>query len=187
MSLTRIARSAKKDNSPALFSQSKELNRRNDMLTGRHVFYILLGFFGVIFAVNGVFAFYAVTGFSGVETKNAYEAGLTFDRDIKAAREQNERGWKVAVERGTAGDGSESFKVVPKDNEGNALTGLSVSAQFKRPVDAALDRKASLKEVESGVYETAVALPARGQWIFELTAQRGERELFRSRNRIMVK
>jgi nitrogen fixation protein FixH len=170
-----------------LFFQSKELNRGNDMLTGRHVFYILSGFFGVIFAVNGVFAFYAVTGFSGVETKNAYEAGVTFNREINSVREQNGRGWKVAVERAVASDGAQSFKVVPKDSEGNTLTGLSVFAQFKRPVDAALDRAVSLKEVESGVYETAVALPAGGQWIFELTAQRGEQELFRSRNRIMVK
>jgi nitrogen fixation protein FixH len=170
-----------------LFSKSKELNRENDMLTGRHVFYILSGFFGVVFAVNGVFAFYAVTGFSGVETKNAYEAGLAYDHELNAVREQNERGWKVAVERGAAGDGTTSFKVVPKDRDGNTLAGLSVSAQFKRPVNAALDRTVSLKEVESGVYETAVALPAQGQWIFELTAQRGEQELFRSRNRIMVK
>jgi nitrogen fixation protein FixH len=157
------------------------------MLTGRHVFYILLGFFGVVFAVNGVFAFYAVTGFSGIETKNPYESGLAFNGELRGAREQNERGWKVSVERAISTDGSQSFKVTPKDREGAALTGLSVSALFKRPVDAALDRTAPLKEVESGVYETAVALPAQGQWIFELTALQGEKELFRSRNRIMVK
>lgn len=157
------------------------------MLTGRHVFYILLGFFGVVFAVNGLLVFYAVTGFSGVETKNAYEAGLAFNRELNALHEQNERGWKVTVERSVTTNGAMAFKIQPKDHEGNILTGLSVSAQFKRPVDAALDRAVSLKEVESGVYETAVALPAVGQWIFELTALRGDHELFRSRNRIMVK
>jgi nitrogen fixation protein FixH len=170
-----------------IVSRTKELNWGNDMLTGRHVFYLLLGFFGVVFAVNGVFVFYAVTGFSGVETKNAYEAGLAFNQEINAAREQGQRRWKVAVERGVTADGAVSFKVTPKDSEGNVLTGLSVSAQFKRPVDAGLDRAARLKEVESGVYETAVALPAKGQWIFELTALQGERELYRSRNRIIVK
>jgi nitrogen fixation protein FixH len=157
------------------------------MLTGRHVFYILSGFFGVVFTVNGVFAFYAVTGFDGVEIKNPYETGLAFNHELNAAREQNERGWKVAVEQAVSVDGSSSFKVTPKDRDGNALTGLSVSAQFKRPVKAALDQKVLLKEVETGVYETAVALPAGGQWICELTALRGEQELFRSRNRIMVK
>lgn len=157
------------------------------MLTGRHVFYIVLGFFGVVFAVNGVLVFYAVTGFSGVESRNAYEAGLAFDRAIKASHEQDARGWKVAVERADREDGALSFKVMPKDGEGNGVSGLSVLAAFKRPVDAALDRGASLKEVEPGVYETAVALPAKGQWILELTAMQGERELYRSRNRIMVK
>jgi nitrogen fixation protein FixH len=157
------------------------------MLTGRHVFYLLLSFFGVIFAVNGVFVFFAITGFSGVETRNAYEAGLAYNREIDTAREQDARGWKVAVERGVTAQGDVSLKVTPKDNEGNVLTGLAMSAQLKRPVDAALDRVARLKEVESGVYETAMALPAKGQWILELTALQGDKELFRSRNRIMVK
>jgi nitrogen fixation protein FixH len=157
------------------------------MLTGRHVFYMLSGFFGVVFTVNGVMAFYAITGFDGIETKNPYETGLAFNHELDAAREQNDRGWKVAVERAVSPDGSAAFKVTPKDRDGNTLAGLSVSAQFKRPVNAALDRKVLLKEVETGVYETAVALPAGGQWVFELTALRGEQELFRSRNRIMVK
>lgn len=157
------------------------------MLTGRHVFYIVLGFFGVIFAANGVMVFYAVTGFSGVESSNAYEAGLAFDRTIKASHEQDARGWKVVIEHAERGDGAVSFKVIPRDGEGVAAPGLSVLATFKRPVDAALDRSVQLKEIEPGVYETAVTLPAKGQWILELTAMQGERELYRSRNRIMVK
>jgi nitrogen fixation protein FixH len=157
------------------------------MLTGRHVVYMLLGFFGVIFAVNGVFAYYAVATFSGLDRKNPYEAGLAYNTELRGARQQNERGWKVSVERGLSANGDSVFKVTPKDRAGNVLTGLSVSAAFRRPVNAGLDRVARLKEVESGVYETSVALPAKGQWIFELTALQGKKELFRSRNRIMVK
>ena len=44
-------------------------------LTGRHVIIILLSVFGVVFAVNGLFAYYAVSGFPGVETKDAYRGG----------------------------------------------------------------------------------------------------------------
>ena len=47
-------------------------------LTGKHVLLCLLGFFGVVFAVNAVLVKAATSTFGGVETSSSYKAGLMF-------------------------------------------------------------------------------------------------------------
>jgi len=53
-------------------------------LTGRKVFIITASAFGVIIAVNISMAFFAVSTFPGLETKNSYVASQSFDSDRKA-------------------------------------------------------------------------------------------------------
>ena len=54
-------------------------------LTGKHVLLWFLGFFALIFAVNGVLVKAATSTFGGVETSSSYKAGLMFKEDIAAA------------------------------------------------------------------------------------------------------
>ncbi|EKE43355.1 protein RdxH [Oceaniovalibus guishaninsula JLT2003] len=68
-------------------------------LTGRHVFAMFAGGFGVIIAVNLVLATQAVRTFPGLEVANSYVASQHFDRDRDA---QTALGWQVEahVDRG---------------------------------------------------------------------------------------
>ena len=66
--------------------------RSDKPVTGRHVLMMMLGFFGVIFAVNGVFAFLAIDTFTGLETEQAYLKGLDYNRTLTAAAEQRTTG-----------------------------------------------------------------------------------------------
>ena len=50
--------------------------------TGWTVLITLLGFFGVIFAVNGVMIYAALSTLSGTETDSAYQAGLQYEREV---------------------------------------------------------------------------------------------------------
>ena len=69
-------------------------------LTGRHVLMMLIAFFGVIFAVNGVFLYAAISTFDGTDTSSAYQKGIDYNTTIAESEEQARR----ADERG---DGDE--------------------------------------------------------------------------------
>ena len=45
-------------------------------LTGWHVLWIMLGFFGLMFTVNGIFLYHAITSFPGEDVKKSYLQGL---------------------------------------------------------------------------------------------------------------
>ena len=60
-------------------------HRKTRELTGRHVLFCLLGFFGVVFAVNAVLVKAATSTFGGVETSSSYKAGLMFEQDVARA------------------------------------------------------------------------------------------------------
>ena len=68
-------------------------------ITGRMVFAIFAGAFGVIIAVNLLLAYSAVKTFPGLEVKNSYVASQTFD-DRRA--QQLSLGWDVSA-RATGG------------------------------------------------------------------------------------
>jgi nitrogen fixation protein FixH len=61
-------------------------------LTGRHVFAITAGSFGIIIAVNLLLAWKAVSTFPGVEVASSYAAGIGFDARRAA---QVALGWQV--------------------------------------------------------------------------------------------
>ncbi len=63
-------------------------------LTGRKVFMIFIGAFGIIFAVNITLLVSAVKTFPGLEVKNSYVASQTFDDRAQA---QTAMGWAPEV------------------------------------------------------------------------------------------
>src|ERR1044072_2259391 len=64
-------------------------------LTGMHVLFCLLGFFGVVVGVNAVMVKAATSTFGGVEATSSYKAGLMFEQDVARAEQQDELHWQV--------------------------------------------------------------------------------------------
>ena len=60
-------------------------NARPRPVTGRMVLFCLIGFFAVVAGVNAIMIRAAVSTFSGVETANSYQEGVTFAREEAAA------------------------------------------------------------------------------------------------------
>lgn len=149
-------------------------------LTGGKVLAMLLAFFAVVFAVNGLLAFDAISTFRGEVVAQPYEAGLKFNSDIAAAAAQNQRNWKVDV---SLSDGvSASFR----DAEGRAVEGLAVTGAFAARIDSKLDHTFALNEIGPGLYTLAAPAPA-GLWEFQLEAKRGAQTMFQSRNRVTLR
>ncbi len=87
-------------------------------MTGRTVLICLVGFFAVVAGVNAVMIRAAVSTFGGVETANAYQAGLAFAREIAAAEAQDALHWQVrakvaAARRCDAGRGDRARRGGP--------------------------------------------------------------------------
>ena len=151
-----------------------------DALTGGRVLMILFSFFGVIFAVNGLLTYDALSTFRGEVTDHPYEAGLAYNNQIAAADAQSARHWRVDV---TLAGG---VRVMFRDAGGRPIGGLAVSGSFAAPADMSRDRAFALREVGGGAYVGAISPPA-GVWDLKLKATRGGATLFQSRNRVVLR
>ncbi|MGF1658023.1 MAG: FixH family protein [Rubrimonas sp.] len=130
--------------------------------TGRKFLMVMLGFFGVIIAVNGLMAYLAVNNFRGVVVKSSFVASQDFNRDLARFAEQEARGWAVEAEL----EGARP-RIRLADADGAPLTGLAVTVTAMRNIDQREDRTLSLRETAPGVYEAGQDL-APGQWTLQL-------------------
>jgi nitrogen fixation protein FixH len=155
-------------------------------LTGRMVLFCLIMFFAVVAGVNAVMISAAVITFSGVETANAYQAGVTFAREESAAEAQQARHWRVnAVLRPGAG-GSAQIELFARDSADLPLTGLEVTASLIHPTDRRFDRTLVMQTDGPGRFRGATT-PAPGQWDLVIELARGGERLFRSKERVILR
>jgi len=153
-------------------------------LTGRMVLAMLLGFFGVVIAVNLVLVREAVSTFGGVDTPSSYQAGLNFKAEAAAAAAQDALHWQVGARLAPAA-GGKTVTVTAADADGNALSHLSVNVRFAHPADDRRDVSVALQETGPGTY-AGLAVMNAGQWTLDLAIGRAGVRLFHSMNRIMV-
>ncbi len=100
-------------------------------LTGWKVLAILVGFFGVIFSVNGYMAYSAISTFSGEVDAHPYEHGIAYNHDIANAREQASRGWKVEVSLERLASGETRILVLARDAGGVDISGADARGQSR--------------------------------------------------------
>jgi len=156
-------------------------------LTGWHVLGTLVVFFGIIFAVNGVMTYIALTTFSGIETPNAYQTGRDYNQTLEAAAAQRALGWDVSFEETftASGDGAQAVIAITfEDATGAPVTGLEGELIFWRPVARGADVTAQLTEQAPGRYTAETALPARGHWEMRLLMQRETAEPYYLEKRV---
>lgn len=154
-------------------------------LTGRGVLLWLLAFFGITFAVNGAFIYFAVSTFPGVEVASSYKAGQQFEGEFTAGKAQAERAWTVDAAVRPAGDDA-SVEIHFRDKAGGDLHGLGVRVRLTHTVDPNHDHSASLPEVASGTYRAVLPSVKAGMWNLTIEAYKGNERLFMSRNQLRL-
>jgi len=137
-------------------------------LKGKHVLFILLAFFGIVFAVNGYFAYSALHTLPGEERGATYEAGLRYNATIAGQRAQEALRWshKSQFVQGSR------LSVAMADADGSPVAGLSIEGWLERPASEGADRKLAFTEVAAGRYEAVAGAPDAGAWILAFTAQK---------------
>ncbi|MFN3616214.1 MAG: FixH family protein, partial [Rubrimonas sp.] len=125
----------------------------------------ILGFFGVIFAVNMVMAYLAVTNFRGTVVDSGFVASQDFNATQAAAQAQAARGWTVSV---VAVEGSPVIAL--RGPDGEPLRDVTLTATALRPLDQRGDAALTLAQVAPGVWRAEQTL-APGRWRIAFTAE----------------
>lgn len=157
-------------------------------ITGRHVLYGLIAFFGLIFAVNGVFLYQALSTHTGVVANEPYRKGLAYNDRIAADLVQTGSGWTDGIALSEGADRLE-FKLTDRDSR--PVTGLAVTARIGRPSTVAHDRQYDLRETAPGRYAASFDRLDTGTWQADIEARQlkssGEETVWRSRKRLWLK
>lgn len=156
-------------------------------LTGRHVLYAMIGFFGVVFLVNGTFVYFATSSWTGLETDNAYIRGLAYNRTLEAASAQDALGWDMQFDVAAPGLRSAVLTARVVNVEAAPVRGLTVAVEIRRPATDAEDRMVALEESDPGVFSGAVDLPFAGNWDMRMTARDERADLYVVERRVWIK
>ncbi|HEY7665295.1 MAG TPA: FixH family protein [Xanthobacteraceae bacterium] len=170
--------------SSAIDSASGDGARRKEV-TGRMVLICLVAFFAAVTAVNAIMIAAAVSTFGGVDTDNAYQAGLAFDREAAAARAQDALHWRVQA-KVSPREGVTLIEVVANDAADRPLTGLQASARLAHPADRRADHAVRLEQTAPGRF-AGTTEAAAGQWTLEIELLRAGSRVFRSDNRVFLR
>lgn len=155
-------------------------------LTGRHVLFILVGAFAIVFAVNGYMIWRAVGSFPGTVTDSSFRDSQRFNGEIAAAKAQAERGWRVDVKTARAADGKMVVTLVADDRDGHPLTGVAFRARLEHPADRSRDHKIELAPVvgASDRFEGRAEGVAAGKWGLVIEGEGASGRLYLSQNTI---
>lgn len=132
-------------------------------LKGWHVLLIMLGFFGVMFAVNGVFLYHAITSFPGEDVKKSYVQGLNYNDTLAARAAQAELGWSAE-----AGLQDETLVFRLRDAEGVALSNYVVIGEIRRSATQDADQAIIYSARPNGEYVADAGALASGQWLLRI-------------------
>ena len=126
--------------------------------TGRHMWLFIVGFFGVIIAVNITMAVVSATSWTGLVVKNTYVASQEFEEKRIAHAAQLEAGWTSSL---THAGGTALLSVL--DGAGNPVDLGEPVLQINRPVGGHDDQTITLVRQPDGTYAGPVTL-GPGVW-----------------------
>lgn len=156
-------------------------------IEGKHVLFMLLGFFGVMITVNMVFVYFALTSFSGLSFEDAYKRGAAYNKEISTAQEQAARGWNSDIVFEALGDKRGAILLKLVDKNGAKITGVEVTAILRRPVGPYTPHSQQMVMAPGGL-ETEITFEHEGQWdlVFDVKGGGYDRP-YRLEKRIWVK
>ena len=140
-------------------------NARPLEFTGRHMWLLVVGFFGVIIAVNVTMAIVASTSWTGLVVQNSYVASQQFEEKRLAHEAQVAAGWTSSLTYA-----SSAAVLSVQDGAGRPVELGAPTLQINRPVGGHDDQKVALVRQPDGTYSGPVKL-GPGVWEALVNAQ----------------
>lgn len=145
------------------------MNRQQPVrkFTGWHMTAILVGFFGIVIAVNFTMARFALGSFGGTVVDNSYVASQNFNNMLEKAERQDRLGWTVTGRL----DNMRHVEIVAA-MDGDMLAGMKISANASHPLGRKDGFALSFAEIRPGVYRSSQIVPD-GRWYVDADAELG--------------
>ena len=161
-------------------------------LTGRHVFLLLLGFFGMTIAVNVAMSIWAVRTFSGEVATNSYLRGLHYNDTLAARQMQQAEGWHAVITALRDPHGAARLLLILSGRDGQPVRGLTLEGVLSLPATEHEDKRFVLHESAPGRYEASLAPVRAAVWDVDIeTPSPGENDedtpRFETRNRLWIR
>ncbi len=135
--------------------------------TGYHMTAIMMGFFGVVIAVNLTMARYATSTFGGIVVENTYVASQEFNGWLEEAKRQQALGWDAVTTWRPDNRLAVRLSGVPE--------GAAVSATARHPLGRLPDHELMFEPTGEDRFLSTNALPD-GRWLLRLEVVAGGRE-----------
>ena len=168
-----------------IYSQTEPVQEASGKpLKGWHVLLIMLGFFGVMFAVNGVFLYHAITSFPGEDIKKSYVQGLNYNDTLAERAAYADLGWTAE-----AGLRDDALVFRLNDADGAPLSNYGVIGELRRATTRAADQAIVFDAHANGEYVFESAALEAGQWSLRVFVMdpAAEEKLFEVHKTILVK
>jgi nitrogen fixation protein FixH len=136
----------------------------NRKLTGKGVFLILAGFFGVIIATNAFFITAAVRTFRGEDEARPYLQGVEYNHTLARRAEQARLGWRANMGDRRLPSGMVLLTIDVAQPNGEPPGGLALKGTLRHPADENRDLSLRFTETAPGHFETVVRDLAPGTW-----------------------
>ena len=131
---------------------------RKGEFTGRHMWLLVIAFFGVIITVNITMAVFATTSWTGLVVTNSYVASQQFEERRLAHNRQVEAGWTSGL---SYADGTALLAVA--DGSGRPVELGTPVLHINRPVGGHDDQSVPLVRQQDGTYAGPATL-SPGVW-----------------------
>ena len=135
--------------------------------TGWHMLATMIGFFGVVIAVNVLMASDAIRTFGGTVVDNSYVATTEYNRWLAEGRAQERAGWQASPSADTAG-----LVSLRLTKAGRAIDGANVNLTADHPVGLVASRTIVLHGLGNGAYRADERLP-HGRWLIRIGVRAG--------------
>ncbi|MFO1186640.1 MAG: FixH family protein [Alphaproteobacteria bacterium] len=152
-------------------------------IAGWHVLAGFAVFFGIVFAANGLFVYYALATHPGNDVRDAYVGGLEFNRELAQKRAQEKLGWQATIEATPLGAG-QVVELSFVDSNGNPIEDLTLIAELRNPVVAARDRTIAFERVGIGKFRAKIDVPRAAQRDLIVEARSKQGDVFRLSHRL---
>lgn len=152
------------------------MNNKSEITTRKSDAFIpwyFVGFFLVLFILDGTFVYLAVSTHTGVVQKHTYETGLAYNTVIAEGREHKKLGWRVTVEISK----ENIISMIVLDKDGNFLQDADVSIIVKRPTQAGHDFDVNLVAFEKS-YRAQALFPLPGLWQLQIKIAKEGKSFF---------
>ncbi|MDE2446911.1 MAG: FixH family protein [Alphaproteobacteria bacterium] len=149
-------------------------------ITGKHIAWMFIAFFGVIFAVNILMAVIAVKSWTGLVVENSYLASQQFNADVQALRKSEALGLSHVLHYANG-----KLLLTVTGANGQPLNTPAVKISIGRPVDNGEDQTLTATATADHAFIAETTLGS-GVWTGELSAKMPDGQTWRRPFKLVV-